>query len=232
MRKRIAISITACALVLGLSAAIYAQDETPSSSSTPSLSLGDLARQAKKQRDEKDKSSKPAAKVITNDDLSSPSPESAGSSLPAGDLAALDQTGLGQTAAKAGVKIPANTSVAEQMGKLASMLDQIDSMDRASLAKAALGGNDADFPGRANWEQRLASAKQSFVTQGRSLVQRIQQLQASSQGLAGVQDPNDPRVKALSAQLQELVRDASQSSAAFQAVMMEGRDLAAQSSGR
>jgi hypothetical protein len=46
---------------------------------------------------------------------------------------------------------------------------------------------------------------------------------------AGVQDPNDPRVKEMGVKLQVLIREAVRSDSAFQAVMMEGRDLAAQS---
>ena len=51
---------------------------------------------------------------------------------------------------------------------------------------------------------------------------------ATADSLKGTQDPNDPRVKEMSAKLQSLMRDAVRTDAALQAVMIEGRDLAAQ----
>ena len=59
------ILIAACALALATCASARAQD-----SQTPTPSLGDLARQAQKDK-EKEKANKPAAKVLTNDDLPS-----------------------------------------------------------------------------------------------------------------------------------------------------------------
>lgn len=192
--------IGVCALALVFSLPAHGQD---------SPSLGDLARQA-----QKDKANKPVAKVITNDDV------------PSGSGGGLGQVAQPGAAGSTG----AAESPAEKLDKLESLLGQVDSLDRATLAKNALQGNDTNFPGRDKWEEKLFAAKQTFVSQGRAMLERARQIQASAESLKGVQDPNDPRVKDMGARLQGLVRDAIQIGSAFQAVMMEGRDLAAQAS--
>ena len=103
-------------------------------------------------------------------------------------------------------------------------------MDSGTLARNVLRGSDADFPGREKWEERLFVAKQAYVTQGRALLQKARQIEASAENLKGAQDPKDPRVKNMSLKLQDFVREAVQVGSAFEAVMMDGRDLAAQSS--
>ena len=203
--------IAACALALVACASMRAQD---SSSSSPSL--GDLARQAQK---DKDKTNKPTAKVLTNDDLPSGS----------GGASATLGGGLGQTAQlSSGSKPGADLSPAEKIAMLETVLDRVETLDRATLVHNALNGKDVDFPGRAKWEERLFAAKETYVTQGRELVQKARQIVASAESLKGNQDPNDPRVKELSVKLQSLIRDAVRMDSAFQAVMIEGRDLAAQ----
>jgi hypothetical protein len=208
MPRRLSL-IAACALALVAGASARAQD---SPSSSPSL--GDLARQA-----QKDKGSKPAAKVLTNDDVSSGS---------GGGSALLDGSAGQSAQMPAGSKPDAATSPAEKLAKLEAILDQVESLDRATLVRTALEGKESDFPGRAKWEERLLAAKQAYVTQARDEVQKAREIVASADSLKGVQDPNDPRVKDVKARLQSLVREAVQTESAFQAVMMEGRDLAAQ----
>jgi hypothetical protein len=207
------ILIASCALALAVSASVRAQD-----SQSPSPSLGDLARQAQKDRD-KDKTNKPVAKVMTNDDLPS------GSSGGAMALGA----GFGQLAPQpAGSKPGADPTPAEKLAMMEAFLNQVESMDRATLVGSILKGKDVDFPGRAKWEDRLVAARDAYVAQCRELVQKAKQIIAGAESLKGAQDPNDPRVKEMSARLQNLVRDAVQTNAALQAVVIEGRDLAAQ----
>jgi hypothetical protein len=183
-----------------------------------SPSLGDLARQA-----QKDKSKTPAKKVFTNDDLSS------GSSSGAGNAS----SGLGTIGAPTAAGQHAAGPTAEQaVAQLEGFINQIDDLDRATLVKNALQGVDSDFPGRSKWEQRLFAAKKMYVARGQELLQNARQIQAAAESLRGVQDPNDPRVKDLTNRLQALVRDGTRSDAAFQAVILEGRDLAAQASGQ
>jgi hypothetical protein len=207
---RNSILIAACALALVTFEFARAQD---SPSSSPSL--GDLARQAQK---DKDKANKPAAKVLTNEDLPSSS----------GAVSAVPGSGLGQVAqVPAGSKSGAAISPAEKLAMMETFLNQVDSLDRAALVRNVLNGKDVDFPGRAKGEERLFAAKQAYVAQARELVQKTRQIIASADSLKGTQDPNDPRVKEMSARLQALMRDAVQTESGLQAVMMEGRDLAA-----
>jgi hypothetical protein len=195
--------IAACALALAFCAPGRAQD---------SPSLGDLARQA-----QKDKANKPQAKVITNDDMP------AGS----GGISSTLGGGQGRVVQPGSAGNPgAIQSPAEGLGKLQSELDHLDSLDRASLATDVLEGNDSNFPGRAKWEEKLFAAKQTFVAQTRAVLQKAKQLTATAEGIKDADDPNDPRVKNLSTKLQQLVQETQQNSAAFQAVVVEGKELA------
>ena len=199
----------ACALALIFCLPGHGQD---------SPSLGDLARQA-----QKDKSNAPAKKVFTNDDL--PSSSGLGSSGPG---AGLGQAGQLATPSKQGTA----SSPSQDLERMESMLNQVDSLDRATLVKNVLQGADSDFPGRSKWEERLFAAKHVYVSQGRALLQKAKQLEASTESLQGIQNPNDPRVKDMNSQLQQLAQEATRTGAAFQAVILEGRDLATQSSSR
>jgi hypothetical protein len=207
--------IAACALALITFASARGQD-----SPATSPSLGDLARQAQKDKDkDKDKTNKSTAKVLTNDDL--PSGSGRASSTLGG--------GLGQTAqATSGGKPGADPSPAEKLAMLEAVVDRVEGLDRATLVRNVLNGNDIDFPGRAKWEERLFAAKQVYVAQARDLIQKARQIVAASDSLKGNQDPSDPRVKEMSVRLQALTREAVQTDSAFQAMMIEGRDLASQ----
>jgi hypothetical protein len=192
-----------CALALVFCLPGHAQD---------SPSLGDVARQA-----QKDKSNAPATKVITNDDL----PSGSGSS--AFGLGA----GLGQIVPPGAPGKPGTApSPLEQLARLESLLNQLDSVDRATLAKNVLQGANVDFPGRSNWEEKMFAAKQVFVAQGRDLVKRAVQIDALSKNVQDVHDTNDPRVKDLTNRLQQLVQDVIRISGTFQGVIEEGKDLA------
>jgi len=203
--------IAACALAMFTFASARAQD-----SPANSPSLGDLARQAQK---DKNKTNKPTAKVLTNDDLPSGS----------GSASATLGRGLGQTAqVTSGGKPGADPSPAEKIAILEAVVDRVEGLDRATLVRNVLNSNDIDFPGRAKWEERLFAAKQVYVAQARDLIQKARQILASADSLKGNQDPSDPRVKEMSARLQALTREAVQTDSAFHAIMIEGRDLASQ----
>jgi hypothetical protein len=208
--------ITACALALVTFAPARAQDATPS----PSPSLGEIARQAQKDKD-RDKANKTAAKVFTNEDFSS-NPGGVSGTL-GGGLGPIGQTSAAGKSADA-------LSPAEKLAKTEILLSYIESLDRATLVHNALNGRDVEFPGRAKWEERLVAARQVYVSQGRDMIQNAKEIVASADGLKAVaaQNPNDPRVKEMGVKLQSLIREAVRTDSAFQAVMMEGRDLAAQ----
>jgi hypothetical protein len=201
----------ACALTLLFGLLGHSQD---------SPSLGDLARQA-----QKDKSSATTKKVFTNDDLSSGSGAASPKSI-AGLNTGFAQGGQPATPDKQGTA----SSPAEDLARMESLLKMVASWDRATLVKNILQGSDVNFPGRSNWEERLFAAKQTYVSQGRVLIQQAKQLEAMAESLQGVHDPNDPRVKDMSARLQQLVQESVRTGAAFQAVVLEGKDLASQAS--
>ena len=97
-----------------------------------SPSLGDLARQAQKDKD-KGKTNKPTAKLLTNDDLPSGS----------GGASATLGGGLGQTAqATSGGKTGADPSPAEKLAMLEAVVDRVEGLDRATLVRNVLNSND------------------------------------------------------------------------------------------
>lgn len=183
-----------------------------------SPSLGDLARQVRK-----DKSDSAPKKVFTNDDL----PSSGGSA----------NLGLGAIGDPKNLSKPGGADSPEAaIEKMEMAMKLVDSLDRPSLVKVALQGAKSDFPGHTAWEEKLWEAKQTYVARGKELSQRARELLAESQSLQaspGAQTikPDDPKVQDLSRRLKEFIRDAVQADAAFRAVMMEGADLAKQSSG-
>ena len=213
-----------CALVLAVGSCLPVRGQN-----SPAPPLGDVARQAQAQKDknkEKDKNNPPARKVFTNDDF----PASSGPGSPStnsGAASVVQPAGQPGASGKPAAAAPANP--AEQLQQMASLLDQFDSLDRATLAKNVLQGNEADFPGRSAWEEKLFAAKQLFVAQEHEIMTKASQFTASSEGMPGTQNPNDSRAKVLNDQLDQLMQEAQRSSAAFQAVVAEGKELAGQS---
>lgn len=208
-------SITARYLVLGallsfLSAATYAQDQQQPS-------LGDVARQARK---DKEKNASTSKKVLTEDDLST------GKAL----------SGLSVV----GASPDSNDSSANPMARgfaalkrVEEVLDKLDPLDQATLAKAALLDHNVDFPDRPSWEKKLYAAKQEYVSHGREIIGQMRRILEDVQSLqqqAGGQklNPGDPRAKELTHRMQELLQEAVRTDSAYQAVVMEGWDHAKQ----
>jgi hypothetical protein len=192
-----------------------------------SHSLGDKARQLQK---DGDNDNKPPAKVITNDEMK---PVSEGISSALGEGPRHDADSHDADSHEAGGhdvdKHGGNQAADESLEKLQSMLDQLASMDRTTLVKNVLGGNPSNFPGRAKWEDKMFVAKQTFVSQSRDALQKERQLEDSVEEMKGTPDPNDPRVKTIVAKLQQIFQETQQANASFQAVIAEGKDLAAKS---
>lgn len=202
-RKMSLAAVSALALMFGLPA--HAQDASPS--------LGDLARQAQK---DKEKANKPVAKVFTNEDM------------PSSAVGASAVLGSGPGTAASG-PAGANLSPAEKLAQLDALVNMVESVDKATLIRNVLKDkSDVNFPGRAAWEQRLFAARDTYVVQARSVLEKARQIVASADSLKGTQDPNDPRVKEVSAKLQSLIRDAVQTDAGLRAVIIEGHDLASE----
>ena len=179
-------------------------------------SLGDVARQARK---DKEKNATKPKTVITDDDL----PSTKGLSG-LGDLAS-------SQAAGGGSKIDQALS---RITEAEASLKQLDALDRATLAKAVLLDNDVDFPNRRNWEDKLYAAKDRYVSHERELIvelkQIVREIQSSraSDGGQGKLDPNSPRGQQLKQRLQEIIQDALRTEQVYRAVVMEGWDLAKQ----
>ncbi len=185
----------------------------------PQPSLGDVARQARK---DKEKNKAQAKTVITDDTL----PSSKG----LGGLAASD-LGSSQGSGDAG---SAMARALDRVNEAEANLKKLDALDRATLAKAVLLDNDVDFPNRRNWEDRLFAAKEHYVSHGRELIGELKQMvadmrtQQASPGGQGKMSPDDPRAKEMIRKVQEIVQDAVRTESAYQAVVVEGWDLAKQ----
>jgi len=177
-----------------------------------------VARQARKDKEKNNATSK---KVITDDTL----PSSKGlSGAGLGDLGSA-QSSDGASASARGLA---------KLEQAEAALDKLAPLDRATLAKAALLDNDVDFPNRRNWEDKLFSAKEVYVSHGRELFQEMKQILKeveslkSSQGGSGKLSPDDPRAQQMMKRIQDLVQDAVRTDRAYQAVVVEGWDLAKQ----
>jgi hypothetical protein len=167
-----------------------------------SRSLRETANQSQNNKD-----GKPPAKAIPNTNIN---PVSAGISSALG----------------AGAKHDGDRGADESLEKLQAMLNQIASMDRATLVRNVLGGPPPNSPGLAKWEDNLFAAKQTFVSQSRDALRKERQLQDSVEEMKGGPDPNDPRVKTIVAKLQDIMQETQQANAAFQAVITQGKGFA------
>ena len=188
---------------------------TPGYAQDPSPSLGDIARQARKDREKN--ANKPKT-IITEDALASSKSLSRlgdlGSTQPAGDGAALSKA-------------------LSRLEEAESQLNKLDALDRATLAKAVLMDNDVDFPRRRNWEDRLYTEKQHYVSHERELIVEVKKAAAQVESWKASQDgqkldPNDPRVQQLKSRVAEIIQDALRTEQDYRAVVMEGWDLAKQ----
>jgi hypothetical protein len=194
----------------------YAQDQSQDQAQPPAQpSLGDVARQARK---DKEKNAAKPKTVITDDTLPS------GKGLSGlGDLGSSQAGGDGSAMAKALAKID----------EAETGLKQLDAVDRTTLAKAVLLENDVDFPNRRAWEDRLYVAKEHYVSHERELIVELKQIVAQVQSRQASQggsklDPNDPRSQQTIRRVQEIIQDAVRTEQDYRAVVMEGWDLAKQ----
>jgi hypothetical protein len=201
--------LAALVWVLIPSAPSFAQDQP---------SLGDVARQARK---DKEKNNAKPATIITDDTL--PSKKGLGG-LSLGDLGSSQGPGNGNAMAQAMARIE----------EAEAGLKQMDALDRTTLAKAALLDNDVDFPNRRAWEDRLYAAKDRYVSHERELITEIKQIAAQVQSLRASQgadaklSPADPRAQQMLRRIQEIIQDAIRTEQVYRAVVMEGWDLAKQ----
>ncbi|HKW31430.1 MAG TPA: hypothetical protein VJN92_00385 [Candidatus Acidoferrum sp.] len=193
----------------------HAQDQSQDpAQAQPQPSLADVARQAR--RDREKNAAKPKT-IITDENM----PSSKGLTGLAGDLGGGPQGGVDSNAmAKALAKVQ----------EAEAGLKQLESLDRATLAKAILLDNDVDFPSRRAWEDKLYAAKEHFVSHEGQLIVELKQIvnQVQSWQNQGKLDPKDPRAQQMKSRLVEIVQDAIRTEQDYRAVVMEGWDLAKQ----
>ena len=209
------ISVVAALLWLALLATPgYAQDQSQDPAQPrPQPSLADVARQARK---DKEKNAAKPKTVITDENM----PSSQGLSSMAGDLGSSQGGVNGDAMAKALAKV----------AEAEAGLRKLESLDRATLAKAILLDNDVDFPNRRVWEDKLYAAKEHYVSHEGDLITEMKQIVAQVQSLQsqGKLDPKDPRAQQMKSRLVEIVQDAVRTEQDYRAVVMEGWDLAKQ----
>jgi len=178
-------------------------------------SLGDVARQVRKAKEDRDKSAPAQAKVFTDENMPS---------------SAVGKADLAQLASP-------NASVTERMAtarkaisRAQQLLDTLAPMDRATLAGLALQGQNGDFPGRRAWEEKLFAAKERYVSHGRDLFRQTEDLLNTMESLSsgGKLAPKDPRLTDLTHRALQLMQDANRTDGDFQAILLEGQDLAKQ----
>jgi hypothetical protein len=202
---------------LASTAPLRAQDPQPS--------VADAARQARKDKD-KDKNAAAAPKtVITDDNLAdgaSAGPAAASSKLGDATPAAPNASGKSNSFEQARAGLEATEA----------SLDQLEPLGREELAQTVLKGNTADFPGRSEWEDKLFSAKGLYIARSRQLIEAMKQTFASMESLQGGGQgkvaPNDPRVQELTRKATQIMQIAARTENAFQQIVKEGQNLAAQ----
>lgn len=192
----------------------YAQDQSRDPAQPqPQPSLADVARQARK---DKEKNAAKPKTVITDENM----PSSKGLTGLAGDLGGSQGGVDGDAMAKAFAKV----------AEAEAGLRKLESLDRATLARAILLDNDVDFPNRRAWEEKLYAAKEHCVSHESDLIVEMKQILAQVQAWQsqGKLDPKDPRAQQMKSRLVEIVQDAVRTEQDYRAVVMEGWDLAKQ----
>jgi hypothetical protein len=194
-------------------------------------SVADAARAAAAAKKDKDKSN--AAKtVITDESLGS-----GASVLPtpaAGAAGSGSTTGGASTSGDAGGGIANQGSLDAAWARLQATeasLDRLEPMGKSEVATTVLGGNSADFPGRAEWEERMYEAKTTYCARSRQLLLamkeallRMAEMNSGDKKLSS----HDPQVTSLARKTGQLMQLAQKTEAEFQGVIAEGKALAGQ----
>ena len=209
-------TVWAAVLCLGLSLPCNAQDQSQDQSQGQTApSLGDIARQARK---DKQKNANKPKTIITDDTLTSSK-----------SLSGFDDLGSTQSVGDSA----AISKALSRLEEAESALNKLETLDRATLAKAVLMDNDVDFPNRRDWEDRLYTEKQYYVSHERELIVEVKKTAAQVESWKVSRDgqkldSNDPRVQQLKSRVAEIIQDALRTEQDYRAVVMEGWDLAKQ----
>jgi hypothetical protein len=190
---------------------LFAQDQQEQS-------LGDVARQTRKAKEDRDKSASPPKKIFTEENVT---PSGAASK---GELGQLDNPNASPAERLAAAR--------RAIARAEDLLDKLAPMDRTTLAQLVLEGQDVDFPGRRVWEEKLFAAKEHYVSHGRDLFRQTKELLNNMESLTSGNkvSPTDPRVTEISHRALQLMQDANRTDADFQAIFLEGQYLAKKAS--
>lgn len=213
-RKLVVLAALALIATTHVEAQDQPQQQDPQSQPQPQ-SLAEIARQTRKAKEEKEKASK-APKIVVSDDTFASS---------GGGRPAFEQPIDG--------KAPSSDAFAnaeKQFERADQILARLDPMDKTTLARAALLNQNVAFPGRDDWENRLYAAKQYYVSHCRDLLREAREFIANAQALkASGASENDPRIQDLFHRALQIMHDASLTDADFEAVVLQGQDMAKQS---
>jgi hypothetical protein len=217
-------ALIAAGVVMGAAPCGFAQTQDAQPS------VAEAARAAAAAKKDKDKNS--ATKTVITDESmgsgASVSSKASGSGAAGGASAASgsvsgDASGSGMNSA----------SLDEAWARLQATeasLDKLEPLGKSEVATTVLGGNSADFPGRAEWEEKMYAEKTSYVARSRQLIAAMKEallrMAAMSSGDQKVTSSNDPKVVSLTRKTGQLMQLAQKTEAEFQGVIAEGRALA------
>ena len=195
-------------------------------------SVADAARAAAAAKKDKEKSNAPKS-VITEDSLGSGAATSKGAAAAASAAdGTTPGTGSNAAAGDAGGGSASSASLDAAWARLQATeatLDRLEPLGKSEVAVTVLGGNTADFPGRAEWEEKMFAEKTTYVARSRQLIQAMKEaLLMMAQMNSGDQklSSHDPKVTSLTRKTTQLMQLAQQTEAEFQGVVSEGRALA------
>jgi hypothetical protein len=197
-------------------------------------SVADAARAARENKEKSATNATQPKKVLTNEDVASSKTGGDTGSLSVTSIAVPKSSGTSSVRTGAGDDSPTSKAW-EGISRAEDSLDRLAPLDRATLAKVVLEGHDVDFPGRHAWEEKLFIAKERYVAHSRQLINEMTQLMQGAQSLQNSDAklaPDNAQAQQLAGRAQQLLSDATNTEAAFKAVMQEGLDRAAQDSPR
>ncbi len=196
-------------------------------------SVADAARAAAAAKKDKDKSG--AAKTVITEDSLGSGAAATSSKASGATTAAGTTTASGATAAAGDAGGSANAASLDaawaRLQATEATLDRFEPLGKSEVAATVLGGNTADFPGRAEWEEKMYAEKTTYVARSRQLIQAMKEaLLMMAQMNSGDQklSSHDPKVMSLARKTTQLMQLAQQTEAEFQGVVSEGKALAAQ----
>jgi hypothetical protein len=217
----LAVSISAGVAILAAPCG-YAQDAQPS--------VADAARAAAAAKKDKDKAAA-SKNVITDESLGS------GAAVSSKDGAAsAPGAASGSGDAGGGANSAALDGAWARLQATEASLERLEPMGKSEVATTVLGGNTSDFPGRAEWEEKMYAEKTTYSARSRQLIAAMKEallrMAAMNSGDQKVTSSNDPRVVSLTRKTTQLMQLAQKTEQEFQGVIAEGRQLAAAGVGK